>query len=604
MGNSSSTIDRGKPKLTATARNKLCKPRVGRLRNRRRILYLFPGAKVSKQRYEPTNWACCPAPEQHLSSRVSSDPDAETTQYLSKSDNSNLRHSSSTQSRHPSSRHSRNSSVCESSYDTCQANSRRNSTLMPKTGPGDLGLCDPSSVVRRRSQIFAAPPATKTRRQQIPNLEGTMPVSQLFALDLADADRSETPSGYPVLGVFKRGSLRIVNRVASPSPPIPDARPKRRNSSPTSAGAPVRAVATPTPPPQLTVSPHEDQGYFGLHAGTQASGVIINGGVTVKESLNSVSGAPHSPEVIPHTYNTPCVGDLHESSTYLASPTVGCLSSHPMVLDEPEITPLEDKLLLLQSVSSSKLEQLPSKEAPIITSCNPVISPDNKSILRRASSVDNISCGSPALSSSNSNALELRGGSGYFRTKNFRASRSWYGRVMCCSCGWDTCCEDGTDMYISSVEQEESNGGGITTSFNTRVASLALYDHSIMHNQSLTKKLPNVASNSNLKLPESPPPYTLPEKQCNHKSSPPGSMDTVPRPDAPKSKQLTARGQIPQWPDQTHIGTAHSRINTSHAPYNQQPHLCVPLKVPSYTGAEYYHRFALRRQQPIKRICG
>ena len=603
MGNSLSTTDRGKPKLSITARNKLCKPRVGRLRSRRRILYLFPGRKVSKQqRYEPTNWACPAVPEQHLSSGGSSDPDAEITNYSPKSDSSYLRPCSSSQSRHPSSRHSRNSSASESFQDTFQPHSRRNSTLVSRPGSRDFGLGsghDISSVVRRRSQIFAAPPATKTRRQQIPTLEGAMPTSQLFALDLAEADRSETPSGYSVLGGFKRGSLRIVNTVASPTPSTPDAWPGCRNSSPACDGASDRAAVAPTPTPQLTVSPHEDQEYFGHHTSTQEPGVIIDRGVMRKKFLDAVTGASHSPEVIPHIYDTLCVGNLHKSPTYLTSPIVGCLSSYPIVIDEPEITPLEDKLLLLQSVSSSNLEQLLKKKAPIPTSCNPVIRADNKPILRRVSSFEDISCGSLALSSLNPNTLELEAGSGYSRSKRARANRSWYGRVTCGS-GVDT------DMYFSSVEQEESNGGGITTSFNNQVPSLAQYDHSITLKQSRTTKHPGVAPNSNF-FPESPPHY---EKQSanrrlsNHK---PEVVNTVRRPNtanAPNSEQLTGRGQISQRPDQIHIGTAHSRISTPHDPHNQQSHLCAPLRVPSYTGAEYYHRFALRRQQSMKGVCG
>lgn len=605
MGNSLSTTDHGEPKLSITTRNKLCKPRVGRLRSRRRILWLLPGAKVSKQRCEPAHWTCYALPEQPLPSRVSSDPDAEITHHSPKSDSSNLRHCSPAQSRHPSSAHSRNSSVCESYQDTCQPHSRRNSTLMSKPEPRDFGLGnghDPSSVVRRRSQIFAAPPATKTRRQQIPTLGSAMPASQLLALNPIPADRAGTPSGYSVLGVFKRGSLRIVNTVASPTPSTPDARPKRRNSSPAYAGASVRAVVTPTPTPQLTVSPHEDQEYFGHHAGTQAPGVIIDGSVTAGEFSSLVTGAPHSPGVIPHAYDTLCMNDLHESPTSI----VGCLSSYPMVIDEPEITP-EDKLLLLQPVSSSYIEQ---NETSISTSCNPVISPDN-AILRRAS-IDNISYSSSAPSSPDSNILELRAGGGYFQEKGIRASQSWSGRVTCGS-EWDTCHEGISDMYFPSFEQEESNGGGITTSSDTQAPILALYGHSITHKQNLAEKLPDVVSNNNLRLPESPQSYPLPEKQfanrhpSSHKPSLLGAMNTSARPNTastPRLEQQTAEDQISQRSGQIHIGTAHSRISTPHTPHNQQSHSCVPLRVPSYTGAEYYHRFALRRQQPVKRICG
>jgi len=79
-------------------------------------------------------------------------------------------------------------------------------------------------TVRRRSQLLAAPPATATRRTKCQSLtmdyggyvdyfsqQPYVPPVEL------DAGRCTTPSGYSVIGAFKRGSLRIVNGAASPA---------------------------------------------------------------------------------------------------------------------------------------------------------------------------------------------------------------------------------------------------------------------------------------------------------------------------------------------------------------------------------------------------
>ncbi|KAI5849980.1 hypothetical protein BZA05DRAFT_445705 [Tricharina praecox] len=88
--------------------------------------------------------------------------------------------------------------------------------------------------LRRRSTLLAAPPATISRKPhppapapapvfEIDEAPSQQPPITLQALDLALAvnvvdPRSGTPSGYSVLGNFKRGSLRIMNGNASPSP--------------------------------------------------------------------------------------------------------------------------------------------------------------------------------------------------------------------------------------------------------------------------------------------------------------------------------------------------------------------------------------------------
>jgi len=90
-----------------------------------------------------------------------------------------------------------------------------------------------SAPLRRRSTLRAAPPATISRKPHVPapapviKIDETpsqeQPPTTLQALDLSPAvnavdPRSGTPSGYSVLGNFKRGSLRITNGSASPAP--------------------------------------------------------------------------------------------------------------------------------------------------------------------------------------------------------------------------------------------------------------------------------------------------------------------------------------------------------------------------------------------------
>lgn len=79
-------------------------------------------------------------------------------------------------------------------------------------------------TVRRRSQLLAAPPATATRKPTKSHRH-SMDISDIspdpFSLATPsgnDIGRCTTPSGYSVLGAFKRGSLRIANGTASPAP--------------------------------------------------------------------------------------------------------------------------------------------------------------------------------------------------------------------------------------------------------------------------------------------------------------------------------------------------------------------------------------------------
>lgn len=90
--------------------------------------------------------------------------------------------------------------------------------------PGRTSDITSMGTVRRRSQILAAPPATATRKPT-KSRRNSMDVSDisLDPLTLApeleyDLGRCNTPSGYSVLGAFKRGSLRIANGAASPAP--------------------------------------------------------------------------------------------------------------------------------------------------------------------------------------------------------------------------------------------------------------------------------------------------------------------------------------------------------------------------------------------------
>jgi hypothetical protein len=89
------------------------------------------------------------------------------------------------------------------------------------TTVGDLSM-----PLRRRSTLRAAPPATISRIST-ENGRTTSIVSSenegipllLIPAALEDRQGSTTPSGYSVLGNFKRGSLRIVNGCPSPYPP-------------------------------------------------------------------------------------------------------------------------------------------------------------------------------------------------------------------------------------------------------------------------------------------------------------------------------------------------------------------------------------------------
>lgn len=91
--------------------------------------------------------------------------------------------------------------------------------------PPDRNSGIPSmGTVRRRSQLLAAPPATATRKPT-KSYRNSMDISDIspdpFSLALPlenDIGRCTTPSGYSVLGAFKRGSLRIANGAASPAP--------------------------------------------------------------------------------------------------------------------------------------------------------------------------------------------------------------------------------------------------------------------------------------------------------------------------------------------------------------------------------------------------
>lgn len=96
-----------------------------------------------------------------------------------------------------------------------------NSNVQPPNRNPDI---PPMGTVRRRSLLIAAPPATATRKptksrrnsievSSIPSDPFTLSPEQEY-----DLGRCTTPSGYSVLGAFKRGSLRIANGAASPAP--------------------------------------------------------------------------------------------------------------------------------------------------------------------------------------------------------------------------------------------------------------------------------------------------------------------------------------------------------------------------------------------------
>lgn len=99
--------------------------------------------------------------------------------------------------------------------------SSTNSSAQPPNRNSDI---PPMGTVRRRSLLIAAPPATATRKPT-KSCRNSMEVFDIAPdrLDLPpeqeyDLGRCTTPSGYSVLGAFKRGSLRIANGAASPAP--------------------------------------------------------------------------------------------------------------------------------------------------------------------------------------------------------------------------------------------------------------------------------------------------------------------------------------------------------------------------------------------------
>lgn len=113
---------------------------------------------------------------------------------------------------------------------------RRGGSMVTRSSTNSSAACAPPpnrnseipsmGTVRRKSQLLAAPPATATRRPVQPYLQDqcgpdtSSPDPYQLAPHSADYDagRCTTPSGYSVLGAFKRGSLRIANGAASPAP--------------------------------------------------------------------------------------------------------------------------------------------------------------------------------------------------------------------------------------------------------------------------------------------------------------------------------------------------------------------------------------------------
>jgi hypothetical protein len=113
---------------------------------------------------------------------------------------------------------------------------RRKGSMVTRSSTNSSAACAPPpnrnseipsmGTVRRRSQLLAAPPATATRKPVQPYLQDQClpdtpsPDSYTFLPPSMgyDSDRCTTPSGYSVLGAFKRGSLRIANGAASPAP--------------------------------------------------------------------------------------------------------------------------------------------------------------------------------------------------------------------------------------------------------------------------------------------------------------------------------------------------------------------------------------------------
>ncbi|KAF8422875.1 hypothetical protein EV426DRAFT_574824 [Tirmania nivea] len=457
MGNTQSvpSVDRRVSKCPEYGRRKLSKPRVGNHSGRRDIPCFPPPSaiiccRVSKAENGAVQELSSAAPR-HWGGTNILDLENETTTQNSWSPH--RRHHSPPHPRHPpvSVSHARNQSLdLTGSYrgtspPFSRYSSSRNSTLTsqnlrPEPEATDLQQSHPPpSVMRRRSQISAAPPATKTRRQPTFTLEGGIPAPQLLALDLAERDRAQTPPGYSVLGGFKRGSLRIVNTTASPASPTQDSRSRRRNTSPAHGNTSTHSLRTVSSTPQLTVLPGDNEGYFGSYGMLIVPNPTVNGLPTSGEVHRSETLTPASFETAPEE-----VSRSHQASEIHILPIVDLLKAQcTTTSSDNNITPFEVQKAgqQMDSTENYTLAQSSAHEHhSSLTSCESAGGRENSPTPRSASSRSSIYSDSPEYqlameakhtqSSSARRPLVKTGtDSGYSSTGSIKSWQSWTANV-------------------------------------------------------------------------------------------------------------------------------------------------------------------------------
>ncbi|RPA92181.1 hypothetical protein L873DRAFT_1831212 [Choiromyces venosus 120613-1] len=154
-------------------------------------------------------------------------------------------------------------------------------------------------TVRRRSQLLAAPPATATRGTKCQSLtidyggyvdyfsqQSYAPTAEL------DAGRCTTPSGYSVIGAFKRGSLRIVNGAASPAPSSAPGSPRISAKQEPSCQSPVICFQGSNLGPVLGVHRARSMESIAPFRGVRL--VPSSPKVTGQDSEDRVTGSPFS----------------------------------------------------------------------------------------------------------------------------------------------------------------------------------------------------------------------------------------------------------------------------------------------------------------------
>lgn len=182
-------------------------------------------------------------------------------------------------------------------------------------------------TVRRRSQLLAAPPATATRRTKCQSL--TMDYGDYVdyfsqqpyvpPVEL-DAGRCTTPSGYSVIGAFKRGSLRIVNGAASPALSSAPASPRISAEQEPSCQSPARFCQGSNIGPARGLHRARSMDSTAPFRGVRL--VPSSPRVTVQDSGGGVPGSPfsfaQSPTAEPDTDAIPDL-DLGPNIEYLDS---------------------------------------------------------------------------------------------------------------------------------------------------------------------------------------------------------------------------------------------------------------------------------------------